>query len=241
VLFVALVPRLLAVYQSIATRFTAWENHAHQSSHAASLTVKTFALSALVAYMGLALSAFVYVPFGEGIMRLCQVWLFKESVRADMTAEAFNVTSSLNATEHTKGMWNVDTSLAGQKLNAARLKEQMFAYTVTNQIVNTFMEIGLPYVLRAVESFRARKANGNGNGKGEKGKKRVVFEDEKEKGGAEEREFLECVRKEVALPEYELFGDYSEMVTQFGYVALWSTIWPLAPGRLFSSLQARTR
>ncbi|KAJ7902476.1 calcium-activated chloride channel-domain-containing protein [Mycena leptocephala] len=229
VLFVALVPRLLAVYQSIATRFTAWENHAHQSSHAASLTVKTFALSALVAYMGLALSAFVYVPFGEGIMRLCQVWLFKESVRADVTAEAFNVTSSLNATEHMKGMWNVDTSLAGQKLNAARLKEQMFAYTVTNQIVNTFMEIGLPYVLRAVESFRARKANGNGNGKGEKGKKRVVFEDEKEKGGAEEREFLECVRKEVALPEYELFGDYSEMVTQFGYVALWSTIWPLAP------------
>jgi hypothetical protein len=26
-----------------------------------------------------------------------------------------------------------------------------------------------------------------------------------------------------------VFTDYSEMVTQFGYVALWSTIWPLAP------------
>ncbi|KAJ7231049.1 calcium-activated chloride channel-domain-containing protein [Mycena haematopus] len=232
VLFVVLVPRLLAVYQSIATRLTSWENHAHQSSHAASLTIKTFALSALVAYMGLALSAFVYVPFGEGIMRMVQVWLFKGSVRADAAAEALNNTTSslkLNATEHTKGMWNVDTSAAGQKLNAARLKDQMFAYTVTNQIVNTFVEIGLPYVLRGVESFRARKANGNGNGKGDKGKKRVVFEDEKEKGGEEEREFLEQVRKEVALPEYELFGDYSEMVTQFGYVALWSTIWPLAP------------
>ncbi|KAJ7654605.1 calcium-activated chloride channel-domain-containing protein [Mycena polygramma] len=229
VLFIALVPRLLAVYQAIATRLTSWENHAHQSSHAASLTVKTFALSALVAYMGLALSAFVYVPFGEGIMRMVQVWLFKGSVSADASAAAHNVTSSLNATEHTKGLWDVDTSAAGQKLNAARLKDQMFAYTVTNQIVNTFVEIGLPYVLRAVESFRAKKSNGNGNGKGEKGKKRVVFEDEKEKGGAEEREFLETVRKEVALPEYELFGDYSEMVTQFGYVALWSTIWPLAP------------
>ncbi|KAJ7036619.1 calcium-activated chloride channel-domain-containing protein [Mycena alexandri] len=198
ILFVALVPRLLAVYQAIATRFTAWENHAHQSSHAASLTVKTFALSALVAYMGLALSAFVYVPFGEGIMRMVQ------------------------------GMWNVDTSVAGQKLNAARLKDQMFAYTVTNQIVNTFVEVGLPYVLRAVGSFRAKKSNGNGNGKGDK-KKRVVFEDEKEKGGEEEREFLEIVRAEAALPEYELFGDYSEMVTQFGYVAIWSVIWPLAP------------
>ncbi len=30
-----------------------------------------------------------------------------------------------------------------------------------------------------------------------------MFEDEKEKGGAEEREFLERVRSEVALPEYD--------------------------------------
>ncbi|KAG5734689.1 hypothetical protein E4T56_gene7763, partial [Termitomyces sp. T112] len=59
-------------------------------------------------------------------------------------------------------------------------------------------------------------------------KKRVVFEDEKEKGGLIEREFLDAVREEVALPEYETFQDYSEMVTQFGYVAVWSSIWPLA-------------
>ncbi|KAJ6621490.1 calcium-activated chloride channel-domain-containing protein [Mycena sp. CBHHK59/15] len=225
VLFVVLVPRFLALYQALATRFTAWENHAHQSSHAASLTLKTFALSALVAYMGLALSAFVYVPFGEGIMRVVQVWLFKGSV--DASGAALNATApEVNATVHTHHMWDVDTSAAGRKLNSARLKDQMFAYTVTNQVVNTFVEVGLPFVLRALGSFR----NGNGNGgKGEKGKKRVVFEDEKEKGGEEEREFLEGVRREVALPEYELFGDYSEMVTQFGYVALWSTIWPLAP------------
>jgi len=36
------------------------------------------------------------------------------------------------------------------------------------------------------------------------------------------------VRREAALPEYDLFQDYSEMVTQFGYVAVWSAIWPLA-------------
>jgi hypothetical protein len=24
-------------------------------------------------------------------------------------------------------------------------------------------------------------------------------------------------------------GDYAEMVTQFGYIAVWSIIWPLAP------------
>ncbi|KAJ7644183.1 calcium-activated chloride channel-domain-containing protein [Roridomyces roridus] len=219
VLFVALVPRLLAVYHSVAARFTAWENHAHQSSHAASLTLKTFALSALVAYMGLALSAFVYVPFGEGIMRAVQVLLFRGAVVGDITGD-----SKINGTVPTQSMWNLDTSVAGQKLNAGRLEDQMFAYTVTNQVVNTFVEVGLPYVLRGVEAIRAKRSNGNG-----KGKKRVVFEDEKEKGGAKEREFLEDVRRQVNLPEYDTFQDYSEMVTQFGYVALWSTIWPLAP------------
>ena len=57
-------------------------------------------------------------------------------------------------------------------------------------------------------------------------------EDEKERGGLEEREFLDRVRGEATLPEYDLFQDYSEMVTQFGYVAVWSAIWPLASGAL---------
>ena len=48
----------------------------------------------------------------------------------------------------------------------------------------------------------------------------------------EEREFMDRGKREVALPAYDLFADYSEMVTQFGYVSLWSTIWPLAPGTL---------
>jgi len=92
--------------------------------------------------------------------------------------------------------------------------------------------VGLPFLLRAVASFRnGKKGVSTPGSPGEKNgtKKRVIFEDEKEKGGLAEREFLDGVRAEVALPEYELFGDYSEMVTQFGYVALWSTIWPLAP------------
>ncbi|KAF7313350.1 hypothetical protein HMN09_00490600 [Mycena chlorophos] len=248
ILFVALVPQLLAIYQAIARRITTWENHPHQSSHAASLALKTFALSALVAYMGLALSAFVYVPFGEGIMQTVQVWLFERHNSAAALASDHNSTA-LNATAEktanvTTSIWNVDTSVAGQKLNAGRLRDQMFAYTVTNQIVNTFVEIGLPFVLRKVNSIKdsllkkpakGTKINGNKTAAAAAEpasptlKKRVVFEDEQERGGAAEREFLEEVRKEVALPVYEEFVDYSEMVTQFGYVVLWSTIWPLAP------------
>lgn len=143
---------------------------------------------------------------------------------------------------------------ARSKLDPSRLQNQMFAITVTNQVVNTFLEIGLPYITRGVAAFRsgkglARAKNAVGSktvGSQEQPQsttnvvakeKRVAFEDDqtsaemvKNANGKEEREFLEKVRREVGLPEYTLFADYSEMVTQFGYVALWSTIWPLAPG-----------
>jgi anoctamin-10 len=154
------------------------------------------------------------------------------------------------------GVWMTDVSTARRKLNPSRLQDQMFAYTVTNQIIGTFTEIGLPYILRFVDSLRNSKSKKTHSRTGSLGKKkRVVFEDEvakqqsekngagsegekegREKEGKEDREFLERVRCEVALPPYDLFSDYSEMVTQFGYVVLWSTIWPLAPGLCFFSL-----
>ncbi|GAW00708.1 DUF590-domain-containing protein [Lentinula edodes] len=228
VLFVILVPRLVAVFQLCAQYFTQWENHAHHSSYNSSLTLKTFIFTALVAYLGLALSAFVYVPFGEGLMRIVQVWLFNGIVPHTGSQMNANLTDSSQAPQKAE-FWDVDASSAETKLNPGRLKDQMFAYTVTNQIVNTFVEIGLPYVLRKITAFRTKKAvpsNGTGSSLG---KKKVVFEDEKEKGGQAEKEFLDQARAEAALPEYDVFGDYSEMVIQFGYVALWSTIWPLAP------------
>ena len=122
------------------------------------------------------------------------------------------------------------------KLNAARLQNQMFAYTVTNQALNAFTELALPFLSR----FLARRRRSIGGGTPAK-KKRVGFEDAAMGAAAQgqrakaERAFLERVRREVALPEYGLFEDYGEMVTQFGYVALWSTIWPLAPGETFAT------
>lgn len=197
-----------------------------------------------MAYLGLALSAFVYVPFGEGLMKISQAWLFSSYGNSTVTAHdaVANMTDAVKSSTETKrfstqGLWDVDFSDANKlktKLNAQRLRDQMFAYTVTNQIVGTFLEVGLPFILRAVAKFRSKRAAsstpaGSPNGKN---KKKVIFEDEKPKGGVQEVEFLESVREQAALPEYDLFVDYNEMVTQFGYVAMWSTIWPLAPGEL---------
>lgn len=108
----------------------------------------------------------------------------------------------------------------------------MFAYTDPNQAINFFIEVGPPFLTRAFSLMRSGKCRSSlfDVGTGAPKKKRVGFEDDKNGAARDEREFLERVRREVSLPEYDLFDDYSEMVTQFGYVALWSTIWPLAPG-----------
>lgn len=44
-----------------------------------------------------------------------------------------------------------------------------------------------------------------------------------------EKAFLERVRNEASLPTYTVFADYAEMTLQFGYMVLWSVIWPIAP------------
>jgi hypothetical protein len=205
--------------------------------------------------MSLGLSAFIYVPFGESVMCYVQHLLFSNAASpkssGGLTARIIAVLNGtiVNATSATRGfmaeksgpgasarLWDVDVSHARQKLNPARLKDQMFAYTVTNQVVDTFQEVGLPFVLRFVTAFRnGKNTSKSGPPEGEP-KKRVVFEDEKERGGIEERKYLDKVREEVALPEYDLFVDYNEMVIQFGYVVLWSTIWPLAGGECNSLL-----
>ena len=135
-----------------------------------------------------------------------------------------------------------DTGAARAKLSRERLQTQMFAYTVTNQATNFFLEIGLPFLMRAFASVRSgkRRPSLSSSSAGNK-KKRVGFEDEKNGVARDEREFLERVRKEVSLPQYDLHDDYDEMVSQFGYVALWSTIWPLAPCTFFSPLLPPSR
>ena len=224
----ASVPNFLGVYQKHATKLTNFENHKHQSTYDYSLTIKRFALSAIVAYLGLTLSAFVYVPFGQQIMTFVHSQLD--------TQPGLNETAEATKDAASAGIWQHDIGNLTTSFDATRLQSQMYAYTVTNQIIGTFLEVGLPYIMR----FLGRVQGGSAKGK------RVDFKDEDSaaakstatnNGDAtkEERELLVRIRKEVALGrDYDVFEDYLEMTTQFGYVAIWSTIWPLAPGASLS-------
>jgi len=83
VCFSAIVPQILKVYRKIAERLTEFEDHASTRTHADALTRKTFALNSIVAYAGLTLSAFVYIPFGRGIMTGVDQKVYKRATGAD--------------------------------------------------------------------------------------------------------------------------------------------------------------
>lgn len=178
------------------------------------------------------LSAFVYVPFGQQIMTYVHSQLSTQP-GLNETAEAVKDAESM-------GIWELDIGSVTTSIDTTRLQNQMYAYTVTNQIIGMFLEIGLPYIMRFLGRVQGGAASGNGKGKG----KRVDFQDEGSdvaessatsgEERKEERELLVRIRKEVALGrDYDVFEDYLEMATQFGYIVIWSTIWPLAPGTSF--------
>lgn len=176
----------MAAWQATASALTGWENYYGVTAHEAALTLKMFALQAVVAYGALTLSAFVYVPFGEHIMStLVAHDFFGTKARAhDLKFE----------------------------INADRMHKQLFAVSVTSQAINAFTELALPFILRKVNDWRearAEKKNGakTDNNSGEK---------ELLPASDEEKQFLQRVRKELELPPYDLFGDYAEMATQVG-------------------------
>ncbi|KAK4043370.1 calcium-activated chloride channel-domain-containing protein [Parachaetomium inaequale] len=103
------------------------------------------------------------------------------------------------------------------KINPNRLTKQVIYLTVTAQVVNLATEFIVPYVKRKV--FRTVE--------------RVQSElseksaDQKPKDQPEEAAFLERVRDEAELDEYDVTIDYREMVIQFGCLSLFSVVWPL--------------
>lgn len=112
-------------------------------------------------------------------------------------------------------------------VDSARLKQQVIYFAVTGQIVQAIEEYFVPYIARKFFSEAKRITHiGEDN--------ITVFENE------EEKVFLEKIRAEIELPEYEVFEDYDEMVVQvcflsvdsnskLGFISLWSIVWPIIP------------
>ncbi|KAF2085021.1 DUF590-domain-containing protein [Saccharata proteae CBS 121410] len=195
------MPVLQSVLTQFATRLTEFENYETHGAYETALTQKIFVLNFITSYLPIVLTAFVYVPFGKHIVPYLDVF--------SLTVRPF--------AEDEKQM---QAPSAGFAINPNRLKQQVIYFTVTAQIVNLGMEVVVPYLKRRgfakykkIQSERAAKNGG-------------VVPNVAENDPPEEAAFLARVRKESELGVYDVTADLREMVIQFGYLSLFSVVWP---------------
>jgi hypothetical protein len=112
------------------------------------------------------------------------------------------------------------------EINPNRLTKQVIYLTVTAQVVNLATEFIVPFakrkVFRTVERVQSGLSEKNGSGASGATSNQQRRPDE-----PEEAEFLERAREEAELDDYDVTIDYREMVVQFGYLSLFSVVWPL--------------
>jgi anoctamin-10 len=194
-------PILITILTQFATRLNQFENYDTQAAYDTALTRKIFVMNFILSYLGIFLTAFVYVPFGTVIVPYLDV--FNVAVRPFAEDE--------KQLHHTNPSWSI---------NPDRLRKQVIYFTVTAQLVNLGMELVVPYLKRRgfawfkqVQSDRAAKNGGSPAASAN--------------DPPEETAFLERVRKEAQLDVYDVTADLREMVLQFGYLSLFSVVWPL--------------
>ena len=203
------MPLVLGFLTTVAEKLTHYENYETQGAYEKSMTQKIFVLNFVTSYLPIILTAFVYVPFASVLVPYLDVFSLTVKPFAEKNSQMKAPSSGRGGNFH---------------INPNRLKKQVIYFTVTAQIVNQALEIVVPYIKRQgmnkykeVQSSRAAKKAG--------GARPPVNAEDPE----DERPFLDRVRKEAALEVYDVTSDFREMVVQYGYLALFSAVWPLTP------------
>ncbi|KAI9818683.1 MAG: hypothetical protein M1832_004158 [Thelocarpon impressellum] len=204
-LLTAFVPMLSTFLAGVATRLNNFENYQTTDSYDAAMTQKIFVLNVITSYLPIFLTAFVYILFGSKIVPYLDVF--------GLTVKPF--------AENEKQLETPTPSAF--KVNPDRLKKQVIYFAVTAQIVNLALEVVVPYLKRKgfhkVKEMKSQRAAKRGGADPD-----VVIDDH-----PEEAAFLSRVRQEVELDEYDVTADLREMCIQFGYLSLFSVVWPLTP------------
>lgn len=194
VLFSVIVGPFSAAYMKAAKILTVFEDHETDASFNAAITRKSFVLNFLTSYTALFLTLFVYMPFGHMIVPKLDVFGFTSTYAAyGVTAKPF-------------------------VLDNDRIRNQLFYFAVTAQVLNLFTVFILPIILRVAKGEAQHLQE-----------KITGHETYKPIDSPSEAQFLARVRYESCLPEYDAYTDYAELVVQFGYTVMFSPIWTLTP------------
>jgi len=201
VILTTVMPTLSSLLTGFASKLTDLENYETADAHENAMVQKIFVLNFITSYLPIFLTAFVYVPFAQIIVPHLDI--FNLAVRP--------------FAENEKQMTSPQV---GFQINPDRLKKQVIYFTVTAQIVNFALEIVVPYVKRVVfkkvKQVKAKQAAKRGGGAN------TTADDH-----PEEATFLVRVRNEAELGNYDVTTDFREMIVQFGYLSLFSVVWPL--------------
>ena len=188
----------------IATKLNDFENYETSEGYKTAMTAKIFILNFITSYFGIFLTAFVYVPFGSLVVPYLDIF--------QITAKPFAENDA-----------QMRIPKAGFEINPARLRKQVIYFTVTAQVVNFLLETIVPYLkrrgFRKYQSIKAERAAKSGG----------ANPDPSLNDHAEESDFLTRVRNEAELDTYDVADDLREMIVQFGYLSLFSVVWPLVP------------
>jgi hypothetical protein len=208
ILLSALIPTMTTILVSVATRLNNYENYETQAAYDVALTRKIFIINFITSYLPIILTAFVYLPFASYIVPYLDV--FSLTVRPFVSKE--------HATKaRTKFTINPD-----------RLRKQVIYFTVTAQAVNFAQETIVPMLKqRSAQKYKEYLKKRNKpvpeDGKATKARAASLKDD------PNEAVFLARVRNEAEMDDYDVTDDLREMCIQFGYLALFSPIWPLVP------------
>ncbi|ANB14336.1 Ist2p [Sugiyamaella lignohabitans] len=138
ILLAGCTPQISAIYTFIAKKLNAFENHETEESYELAYTQKQFIFNFFVSYMGLFLTAYVYLPFGHLIIphldSLRQLLHFHAGQEIPIT-DAF-------------------------ELNKHRLHQQVIYFAITAQVVSFAMETVVPYVKRIVFGYITKYTTG---------------------------------------------------------------------------------
>jgi len=209
IILVVCIPTVSNFLTGYAEQLTNYENYETKGAHDKAMISKIFVINFITSYLAIFLTAFVYVPFATILVPYLDI--FGLTVRPFAESEK-----------------QLKAPPASQfSINPQRLPNQMFYFAVTAQIISLATETIVPILTRKgsdkIEAIRSGAAKRSGGSRPS-----IAANDQ-----PEEKEFLARVREEASLPEYDVTSDLREMCIQFGYLALFSVVWPLTPVSYF--------